>query len=91
MSSDPIVTKIQINLDEDGELYHELLLINKRKRAYTVKKMLSEYLKVKQLIQHLPRKSTPDVVIPPQHRYIQSDNEPAHPLRHAGKKHHSIY
>jgi hypothetical protein len=91
MDKQAIITKIQINSDEDHELYKELDLINKRKRAYTVKKMLAEYLKVKQLIQHLPRKPVTDVVIPPRNQYLQAEDKASHPLRFAGKKHHSIY
>ena len=91
MQNESIVTKIQINREEDIDLFNELSLINKRKRAYTVKKMLAEYVKLKELIQHLPRKPVADVVIPPKSRFIQTEKESGHPLKYAGKKHQSIY
>lgn len=46
-----IITKVQINLEDDSDLYDILQTINKRKRAYTVKKMLTEYIQIKELIE----------------------------------------
>ena len=51
MTKCAIVTKVQINFEDDSDLYDILQTINKRKRAYTVKKMLTEYMQIKELIE----------------------------------------
>lgn len=50
MNTDSIVTKVQFNLSSDARLYTLLSNINKRKRAYMVKKMLNEYLQIQDVL-----------------------------------------
>jgi len=50
MDAEYIITKVQFNLSSDSRLYALLNDINKRKRAYLVKKMLNEYLQIQDVL-----------------------------------------
>ncbi len=50
MSELSIVTKVQFNAEEDAVLFELLKNTSKRKRAYVIKKLLSEYLQVKNVL-----------------------------------------
>ncbi len=50
MDAEYIITKVQFNLSSDSRLYTLLNDVNKRKRAYLVKKMLNEYLQIQDVL-----------------------------------------
>ena len=50
MTAESIITKVQFNLSNDQRIYDLLRNINKRKRAYMVKKMLNEYLRIQDVL-----------------------------------------
>ncbi|VAW79392.1 hypothetical protein MNBD_GAMMA12-495 [hydrothermal vent metagenome] len=50
MTIEYIITKVQFNLSSDSRLYSLLNNINKRKRAYLVKRMLNEYLQIQDVL-----------------------------------------